>query len=127
MRTGNVSSNSFGLKITDNMPFQTLQHLWIKKCPNEALPATKALRNCANDSFELTFNEFVPGKPCKVTLRKQPFAPEEIFFEFVSLKPKVVKRGRPKKESMIQGILSPTQFVEEISRHISEYSQRIKS
>ena len=119
-----ISENNFGIRITDNLPKEIVNHLWLKNFPQETRDSLSQIKDMANDSYEITIKEFFPGKPCEVWLKKGLTELKKLYITFVTMKEKEVKRGRPKKhpDSMIKDIFTPTQFKELIAKTLTEFS-----
>ena len=125
MRINAISDNNFGIKITDNFPKEMINHFWSKRFPEEVRIAIPQIREMANDSYEITFKELVPGKPCEVWLTN-PFELKKFFVEFISVKPRERKRGRPKlhPENHITNAVSPMEFKKILARKLAEFSRK---
>ena len=70
MRAEKIGSQNFGMRITDNLSLQMLQYHWRKKFNSQdIIKAFQKIKNAAPDTFELTFNEFLVGKPSEILIR----------------------------------------------------------
>ena len=130
MEVSRVSDKNFGMKITDNIPFYSVQQFLAAKNPAPHVRlALEKIKKCVNDSFELTFKEFNINKPCEVLIRKQPFAPQKFFITFDDVKEKVVKIGRSLKhpESRVYNILSLKNFTDLITRKVRGYDKSLSN
>ena len=127
MKISKVQKNSFGMRITDNFQFQLLQHFWTKRTSAAELrEAILKMKNCVDDSVELTFKDFTLDKPCEVWIRKQYKELKKVFLQYGKIKERVAKRGRPKKhpDSHVYDVLSPTKAAEIISQAAVKYVRK---
>lgn len=123
MKISNVSNNSFGMKITDNIAFQTLGHFWSKKfSAKDCREALERLRRGVSDSFELTFMDFRVGSPCEIKVRGQQDFAKSLFVQFAKLAER--KQGRPSKTpaNLLYDILSPQKTADMILETIAQGS-----
>ena len=128
MKICKVSDNNFGLKITDNIVRQMVERYWVENFSRQAVHTSlQKIRNCVNDSFELTFKEFVFNKPCELTLRQKSAAPENFYLQFALTKAPEKNRGKNFAKPIVTSRLSPQKAAEIIVKKIEEYSAKISA
>ena len=126
MKVSKVSNNNFGIKITDNIAFQTVGRFWTARFSRpECMNGLKMIRKCASDDFVLTFKDFMAGVPCEITIAKQPNFFKSFFVQFAKVN-KIDKGKRTaRQERQLTEILSPTHVAEIIAQNVEKLKENI--